>query len=201
MVDKVRTKNPNYIPQYWKGEKTLCVNFLAGAGAGKSTIAVLLHGFLKMHGVTSEYTAEYAKDLAFEGRLELAIDDLKLFGEQQHRQFRLRGKVDAIISDSPILLSSIYRTNDNLLDALVMQEFNKYENLNFYVVRKKRYIKAGRKETKEEATKIDTRTRKFLDDKQIPYTVVEGTWEGANQVLKIVLEKLNITQKYKICST
>lgn len=198
MVDKKRTDNPNYIPQYWTGEKPLVVNFYAGAGAGKSTIAVTGHGFSKMHGITSEYTGEEAKDLAFEGRLELDIDDIQLFAEQRHRQWRLGGKVDVIFSDSPLLLSSIYRSDDTLLDALVLQEFNKYENMNFYVVRKKRYVKAGRRETKEEATKIDDKTRKFLDNHHIPYTVIEGTPEGANTVLEMVLKKLNVKQLYRI---
>jgi hypothetical protein len=162
----------------------------------KSTIATFLHAMLKMHGVTSEYTAEYAKDLAWEGRLDLAVDDLKLFGEQQHRQFRLKGKVDCIISDSPLLLSSIYRTNDNLLNALVLQEFNKYENINFYVIRKKKYIRRGRKEGKKEATKIDKKTRGYLDHNQIGYTEVEGSWDGALKVLEIVLKRLNIKQQY-----
>ena len=201
MVNKKRDRSKNYSPQTKVGQdakKTICINFFAGAGAGKSTIATLIHALLKMHGITSEYTAEFAKDLAWEGRLELKVNDVHLFGEQHNRQFRLNGQVDCIISDSPLLLSSVYRSNDTLLHALVLQEFKKYENVNFYVKRKKPFIPKGRKGTKLDATKIDRKTIQMLDNEQIPYTVVEGTWEGANQVLEFVLKRLNIKQKYKI---
>ncbi len=202
MSTKKRVKLKNYSPQTKIGrnqDRTLTVNFHAGAGAGKSTMATFVHAFLKAHGITSEYTAEEAKDMAWEGRLDLPINDILLFGQQHNRQFRLRGKVDVIITDSPLTLSSVYRNNDNLMDALVMQEFNKYQNVNYFVVRKKKYIKKGRKENKKEATAIDQKTIDLLDNKHIPYTIVEGTVDGANQVLKDILARLNTKQLYKIC--
>lgn len=164
-----------------------------------STTAVLLHGILKMHGITSEYTGEYAKDLAWEGRLGLKVDQMKLFGEQSHKQWRLNGQVDIIISDSPLLLSSVYRTSDTLMDALILQEHNKYENINFYLERPKQYIRKGRKETKDEAIKIDEKIKKLLGDKQIPHTTIGGNVDGINLVIDIILEKLNIKKTYKIC--
>ena len=176
----------------------MCVNFYAGAGARKSTIASILHGFLKLHGITSEYTAEYAKDLAWEGRLDLKINDMKIFGEQHNRQFRLNGKVDCIVSDSPLLLSSVYRSSDPLMDALVMREYNKYDNINFYMKRPTKYIQHGRKENRDEATKIDTKVLDLLNDRAIPFTTVEGTAEGANIVLSTILERLNTKQLYKV---
>ncbi len=201
-MGKKKQRSENYRPKTKAGQngKTICVNFYAGAGARKSTIACTLHGLLKMHGITSEYTAEYAKDLAWEGRLGLKINQIHLFGEQHNRQFRLNGQVDCIISDSPLLLSSVYRTSDTLMDALVMQEFNKYENINFYIIRGKSYTKKGRHGTKIHATKIDEKILNFLNYKQIPYIKIEGTVDGVNQVLKTILKRLNTTQKYKVCS-
>lgn len=198
---KNRGKNSNYSPKTKIGRngKTLCCNFFAGAGARKSTVASLLHGFLKLHGITSEYTAEYAKDLAWEGRLELKkLNDIKIFGEQHNRQFRLNGQVDIIISDSPLLLSSVYRESDPLMDALVMREYNKYENINFYMRRPKKYIRRGRKESRAEATKIDNKVRDLLDDRAINYKVIEGTLEGVNFVLETILKRLNVKQTYRI---
>ena len=185
-MDKDRTNNPHYSPRTKVGQetkKTICVNLLAGAGAGKSTLATLVHGFCKMNGVTSEYVPEFAKDLAWEGRLELPVNSVLIFGEQHNRQFRLNGKVDCIISDSPLILTSVYNPNDTLFHAFVMQEFRKYENLNFYVRRTKPYIPRGRLGDSKTATKIDNRVMKMLDDNQIPYTVVTGDMDGANQVI------------------
>lgn len=196
-------KNTRYSPVTKTGKegKTKCVNFFAGAGAGKSTVATLVHGILKMHGITSEYTAEYAKDLAWEDRLGLKLNDVHIFGEQHNRQFRLNGKVDCIISDSPLLLSSVYRVNDTLLHAFVLQEFKKYENINFYVKRTKPFIPKGRKGTKSDAIEIDKKTLNMLNNEQIQYTIIEGGWNGVNQALDIILQKLNINKKYKICKT
>lgn len=178
--------------------KTTCVNFFAGAGAGKSTLATFIQAFLKAHGITSEFTGEYAKDLAWEQRLGLPRNQIKIFANQHNRQFRLKGQVDCIISDSPLLLSSVYGEHDSLFDAVVMKEFNKYDNINFYVIRKKAYIQRGRKETKAQSVKIDELTLNLLIDKQIPYTIVEGTTDGANEVLSIILKRLNVKQLYKI---
>ena len=200
---KKKQRSENYRPKTEAGKqgKTICVNFFAGVGARKSTIACTVHGILKMHGITSEYTGEHAKDLAWERRLGLRLNQVHIFGEQHNRQFRLDGQVDCIISDSPLLLSSVYRTSDSLMDALLMQEFNKYENINFYVNRGKAYIKKGRRETRIQATKIDEKIINFLDYKQIPYTKIEGTADGINQVLETILKRLNVTQKYKVCRT
>ena len=206
MVEKKRVKkkfrkNPNYSPRTKtarNANKTICINFFAGAGAGKSTIATFLHSMLKMHGITSEYTGEEAKDMAWEGRLSLKVNDVGLFGLQHNRQFRLNGQVDCMISDSPLLLSTVYRTNDTLLHALVLQEFNKYDNINFYVTRTKPYVKRGRKESKKGAEAIDKKTIEMLKTNHIPYTEVNGDWEGANKVLSFLLGRLGIKQLYEI---
>jgi hypothetical protein len=197
----VRKRSKNYTPSTevgLKARKTICVNFFAGAGAGKSTIALFIMAFLKAHGITSEYTGEYAKDLAWEKRLGLDRNQIKIFANQHNRQFRLNGQVDCIISDSPLLLSIVYGAGDGLMDALVMKEFKKYENINFYVIRKKKYIARGRVEDKKTATSIDVKTKNMLIHNEIPYTTVEGTVDGANEVLTTVLKRLNVKQKYKI---
>lgn len=196
-------RNENYEPKTETAKslkKTICINFFAGAGAGKSTMSTSVHGLLKMHNINSEYTAEHAKDLAWEGRLALRRNDVHIFAEQHNRQFRLDGQVDCIISDSPLLLSSVYRDPpDTLLHAFVLQEFKKYENVNFYVKRLKPYNPLGRQGDKKHAELIDEKTINMLRNEQIEFTIVDGNWEGANKVLETVLQRLNIKQQYKIC--
>ena len=193
-------RSKNYRPSTKEGAKgkTLCVNLFGGAGIRKSTIACTVHGLCKIHGITSEYTGEYAKDMAWEGRLELKVNQMKVFGEQHHRQWRLDGQVDVIISDSPLLLSSVYRTSDTLMDALIMQEYNKYDNMNFYLKRQSNYIRRGKKETKNQAIKIDQKIFYMLKDKHISFETIDGSWYASNYVLEKILKRLNIKQKYKI---
>lgn len=183
-------------------KKTLCLNFFAGEGAGKSTVATTCQGHFKMHNVNSEYTAEHAKDLAWEGRLSLKINQLNLFAEQHNRQFRLNGKVDIIITDSPLPLCSVYLDPpDSLFHALVMREFKQYENINFYIKRVKPYNPAGRSGDPNRGKEIDEKTLNMLNNEQIPYTIINGDWEGANTVIKTVLKRLNVKPLYKISKT
>lgn len=180
---------------------TICVNLFAGAGAGKSTMATTLFGLLKHHGVNCEYVSEYAKMLAWSGRLNLKpLNQLKIFANQHERQFILNNKVDIMITDSPLPLAIIYNTEHNsLFNAFVLYEFRKYNNINFYIKRVKEFTQKGRRENAKGASKIDVKTLKMLENEQIPYEIVKGTWEGANHVLELILKKLEVKQLYKVC--
>lgn len=178
---------------------TILVNLFAGAGAGKSTLATGIFTLLKHHNVNAEYIPEYAKDLVWEERLHLNRNDLEIFTEQVKRQFRLNGKVDVMVTDSPILLTSVYLDPiDELLHAIVMREFKKYNNLNFYVKRVKPYMKIGRAESKNGAKIIDCKVLKFLDREQIVYEERLGDNETVNYITGLILGKLGIKQEYWI---
>ena len=119
--------------RYTAKRPTICVNLFAGAGAGKSTCASGVFTLLKHHNVNAELITEYAKDLVWEERLHLNRSDLEIFTEQLKRQHRLKGKVDVMVTDSPILLSSVYiEPIDELFHATVMREFKKYNNFYFF---------------------------------------------------------------------
>ena len=185
--------------RYTANISTICVNLFAGAGAGKSTCASGVFSLLKHHNVNAELITEYAKDLVWEGRLHLNRSDIEIFTEQLKRQHRLKGKVDVMITDSPILLSSIYvQPFDELFHATVMREFKKYNNLNFFIERVKPYMKIGRAETKNGAKAIDNRVVEFLDNEQLTYEKRLGDNETVNYITGLILGKLGIKQTYWI---
>lgn len=178
---------------------TICVNLFAGAGAGKSTCATGIFTLLKHHNINAEYVSEYAKDLAWEERLHIKRNDLDLFTEQAKRQFRLNGKVDVMITDSPILLSSVYQEPlDELFHAMVMREFKKYNNLNFYIKRVKPYLRIGRAESFNGAKKIDVKVQTLLMDEQVQYEERFGDNETVNHITGLVLKQLGKKQEYFI---
>ena len=49
--------------------------------------------------------SEFAKDLVYENRMDTMKDELYIFAKQNHRLFRVKDKVDVIITDRPLLLT------------------------------------------------------------------------------------------------
>ena len=165
---------------------TKIINLFAGPGAGKSTTAAGLFHKMKLQGESVEYVQEFAKDLTWSAWHNALDCQSYVFGQQLWRIERLIGKVDYIITDSPLLLSLIYKPKDypNSFDNFVLDMFNKYDNINFYLIRKKKYISIGRNQTEDEAKVIDEITKSTLNKYEIPYLIVEGTEEAVNLIRK-----------------
>jgi len=175
---------------------TLVVNLFAGPGAGKSTTAAGVFSLLKLHGVNCELVREYAKELVWAGR-SLDSQD-KIFYEQRKRQEDLRGKVDVIITDSPILLSLYYNQGSRIKadEGVVLDAWRSWENESFWVTRVKPYEKAGRLQTEEEARNIDQAIRRLLNDLNVRYKEVPGDLRGINEITKEVLDRLGVRLRF-----
>lgn len=98
----------------------LVVNLFGAPGAGKSTGAAYVFSQLKAAGINAELVTEFAKDKVWEETKAVFDNQAYIFGKQYFRISRLEGKVDVVITDSPILLSAFYNKNDHVLG----QEFN-----------------------------------------------------------------------------
>ena len=135
-----------------ENKNTIIVNLFAGPGAGKSTGAAYVFAKLKLAGIDCEYVSEFAKDKVWENNSEVFKNQFYITGKQSFKISRCFGKVDVIITDSPIALGAVYADTEGLKLAS-LQEFNKYEknNLNVFIERKKKYNPNGRNQTEEEA--------------------------------------------------
>lgn len=87
---------------------TMVVNLFGPPCSGKSTTAAGLFYKLKMQHKHCEMVREYIKSWSWEGRKPGEYDQLYLLGKQAKYESLLYGKVDYIITDSPILLSGFY---------------------------------------------------------------------------------------------
>jgi len=176
---------------------TKCLNLFAGPGSGKSSIGTGVFSLLKLHLISCEFTGEYAKTLAWEGRLNMKVNSLKIFAEQHHRQFILDNEVDVIVTDSPLLIASAFRKPfDELFHALVAREFKKYDNMNYFILREKPFIQKGRKESEEEAKQLDHDIFSLLEREQILFTSVVGNYEAINTITNDILKRLGKKQKF-----
>lgn len=154
--------------------KTIVVNAFGGPGAGKTTAAWHIAAELKKKGLVVEYVPEYAKELVWDENFKL-LDGSKesqshIFYEQKKRVDRLIGKVDVVVTDSPILLNTMYlKEPDQDYENSVLKAFSKYENFNFVVMRGNSFEQEGRIQNLEQSIEKDNEINQFLDKHDIYY--------------------------------
>lgn len=172
-------------------KKTIIVNLFGGPGCGKSTGAAWLFSQLKLNKIDCEYVTEFAKDKVWEENKEVFKCQFYITGKQAFKISRCFGKVDVIITDSPIAIGTQYCDNEYLKQA-ILYEFNKYSknNINVLLNRVKDYNPNGRNQTEEESISIDKTTEKMLNDNKITFVSVNGDENGYRQILEIILDKI-----------
>ena len=166
------------------------INFFGGPGAGKSSFATGLFSRLKFRDVNCEYVSEFAKDLTWEDRHVALGNQWHVSSTQHHRIHRLEGKVDYVITDSPIILGCMYYEGDNPhFKHAFLHEFRKYDNINYFVDRAKPYKKEGRFHNEEEAKALDLQILTFLRWENIFYKKTWGVEESLDEIVKDILEE------------
>lgn len=156
------------------------INLFAGPGAGKSTIAAQLFSEFKWDGHNVEIVREWAKEKAWQGSPESLNNQLYVFAKQHNGLHIIKNKVEFAITDSPLLLSMVYNSeNDEVFNSLVLREFNKFDNVNLFVTRNKDYNPKGRFQTEDEAIELDNKILRVLNKYNIPYEIVKGTKDTA----------------------
>ena len=171
--------------------KPLTINLFGGPGSGKSTTAAAVFSLLKMHDVNAELVTEFAKDLTWEGRTKALDNQYYVSSKQYHRMWRIKDQVDVIITDSALLLGLMYGENrPQCFDETIMHLFNEFNNMNYFILRQKKFNPKGRNQTEEEAKELDNKILLMLLDNNIRYKIVEGSYKGVNDIAKRVLRRL-----------
>lgn len=170
---------------------TIMVNVYGGPGCGKSTTAAGVFALLKIHKVECELVTEFAKDLTWENRQKTLENQLYILAKQYHKVWRLPDDLEVIVTDAPIIFSSLY-SDDKVIKDLSLYYFKKQYNMNFFLNRVKKYNPIGRNQTEEEAKELDKRNLKLLQDENLDYRVVPGNYEGINIITKTILNMFNI---------
>lgn len=104
---------------------------------GKSTTAAGVFYYLKRAGVNCELVTEYAKDIVWDGS-PLLKNQLHILAEQERRFRRLRGKVDLVVTDAPILQGLAYvpsAFDKPWFHEAVLQLSAEYDNRNYRLSR------------------------------------------------------------------
>lgn len=164
------------------------INIFGGPGTGKSVTAARLFAALKINQKNCELITEYAKELVYDESYKLMENQIWIFANQHHRMYRLRDKVDIIVTDAPLFNSIVYSgkgEENKAFHNFVMNEFNKYNNLNIYLERETIYQSEGRYQDEEGAKKIDVEVLRLFDYFEVPYVKI-GLKNATNTILNLL---------------
>lgn len=163
-------------------KNTIVINAFAGPGAGKTTSCLEVAEKLKKQGFVTEYVQEYAKELVYDNNF-IMLDghyehQFAILNEQMKRINRLYGKVDFIVTDSPILLNNTYLNEDKNTEVYsaysdsVNKLYGLYNNFNYFVERDTSvFEKEGQIHNLEQSIAIDNELKNMLHNNQIDFDV------------------------------
>jgi nicotinamide riboside kinase len=190
----------------------LVVNLLGEPGVGKSVTAAGLFYELSINGFKAEVIQEVAKGYAWEtpkdkdgNSFEHPIFSQQIFilGEQNRLLERVNGKRDIAIMECPLILGAIYQPSDYFksFEALVLEQFNAYNNFNILLERSHDYDHMGRMQNETQSLEVRNKLKDFLEKHNIPYIKMK-THEKINQEILIKIrdkffpnQKLNTIEK------
>jgi len=176
---------------------TRVINLLGAPGAGKSTAAAGLFYRMKKEFKSVELVTEYAKDLIYSGAEHRLVDQAFLFAEQHHRVSRLVGKVDYVITDSPLVLSAFYMPKDypKEFEAFVMAMNARYDNVNLYLERDHPYKEEGRIHSEVQSRAIDKDLKGFLDWHGIAFQTLTTGDDVCDRLYEAVFSDCQVERK------
>lgn len=174
---------------------TTVINLFGGSGVGKSTIAALLFATMKMRGFDVELVREYVKLWAWSGKRVLPADQIYLLGKQSAYESLLYGKVEYIVTDSPVLLAGAYaewhsgdsgqyvtEAAKSYYEVSVKEHNVRY--VNYVINRDGEFNPRGRYETREQAEKFDEFLKMYLTRNSGAFPIIHGSeQEKVNCVL------------------
>lgn len=169
------------------------INLYGGPGTGKSTTAAGLFYKMKTDNFKVEYISEFAKELTFSEDMTRLKDQLLVLAEQHHRMFRLDGKVDFAIHDSPINMGQVYLDNDVIpvreFKAFSDALFSRYNNINIFLqrnVEEHGYQGYGRNQTLQEAIDKDNEIKEMLTDNGLDFHVIDMSSDAVSSIYDII---------------
>lgn len=180
-----------------KGEnqmrKTVIVNLYGAPGAGKSTGSAYIFGQLKMNNISVELVREFVKDKIYEKSEGVFNDQVYILGKQHFRQTNVKGNVDVIITDCPLIIQAYYTDKYKFpyadeLRQLVLKLYSLENNINYFVNRDKPYNPDGRFQTEADSDSISDNLKEYLDNLGIEYKEINGNITDYDSVVADIIK-------------
>ena len=172
-------------------KNTLIINLIGGPCCGKSTISAELFSRLKKMGIKCELCPEYIKDRIYEDNKTIPTNQIAIFGMEHYGISTKIGKVDCIIHDGSFINNIEYNCEDNpKFNELVVSEYNRYNNLDFFIDRGTiPFEDYGRIHDLEQSKNIDIEIKKLYEKYGLKYIQVESR-DAVDKMIPIILEKI-----------
>ena len=178
--------------------KPLVVNLFGAPSSGKSTTAAYVFSLLKMAGVNAELVTEFAKDKTWERNTTALANQVYMLGKQYYRLSRCEDQVECIVTDSPLPLNIFYNKDPILgedYNRVVMNLFEQYENMNYFLSRVKPYNPAGRNQTESESDALCPQLQELLRKHGVVYQELPGNGQSGDKIYKEVLCRIEELRK------
>ena len=173
-----------------ENNNVIVINLMGGPGSGKSTAASGIFYRLKKMGVNCELALEFAKDKVWEEAFRTMDDQLYILAKQYHKLWRLRDKVDVIITDSPLLVSIFYnKTPSKYFNDFVIEQFNSFDNMTYFIERPDHYQQSGRIQNEEESKEIDITLKNIMDEYNVDYKVYSCN-DAVNRIVADISDRI-----------
>lgn len=170
----------------------LVVNLWGAPSSGKSTTAAGLFFLLKINKWRVEQVHEFAKEMVWEKNESVFGNQNYIFSEQERRQRRLEAHdVEAAITDSPLPLPVFYQPPGYMknFEALVMEQFHRYNNINYMLKRTGSFEVIGRRHNETEAEHIDKEMRIFMERIGVVYTEIEASPQAPQIIFEDLMKR------------
>ena len=183
-----------------KMRKTVIVNLYGAPGAGKSTGSAYIFGQLKMNNISVELVREFVKDKIYEKSEGVFNDQVYILGKQHFRQTNVKGNVDVIITDCPLIIQAYYTDKykspyADELRQLVLKLYSLENNINYFVNRDKPYNPDGRFQTEADSDSISDNLKEYLDNLNIEYKEINGNITDYDSVVADIIKMVRGTNE------
>ena len=173
----------------------IVVNIFGVPGSGKSASAAYIFYKLKEAGINVELVTEFAKDLVWEDNYKAISNQLYIAGNQYYRLSKLDGKVDVVVTDSPLMLQSVYYrwnsgSNPDMFDVIIYGLDKQYTNFNYILPIPKKVDPNGRVHTREDSINIYRLINEEFKKFNIEYTEKNIDVHSYNEIVEDILDYL-----------
>lgn len=165
--------------------KTKVIGLLGAPGSGKSTQAAHLYAQLSQQGKSVELVREFVKEsYAWPGRLVNPFNQIHAIATQIQRESSLFGKVETIVTDSPVILGLFYLEHSHSVPwfrefvegyHVLCQQYSVRQEY-YYMDLSVPYRQEGRYQNEDESKEINANLLLFLKNNKInykPYSYLE----------------------------